>query len=90
MNGYTSSILSPHQLTVPGRGEAAALTDNCPGCGEPCRPASVLDEVDGRKLISRIGTYRCYRCHRPWLCWWAATRAEGEPQRWVRYPTGIT
>jgi hypothetical protein len=77
MNGYSSDALAPHQIGVPGRGEAEALTDCCPGCTHPCRPASVLDEVRGRRTLGRIASYRCPRCDHAWLCWWAA-RLDGE------------
>jgi hypothetical protein len=69
MNGYASDILAQHQLNVPGRNEAAAPTDDCPSCLEPCKPASVLDEGHGHKVIGRIASYRCRRCDdSAWLC----------------------
>lgn len=73
--------IGPHQLGVPGRHEADALTDMCPriDCATYVRPAAVLDEMKGGKCIGRIGTYRCPACDAAWLCWWygAAGREHG-------------
>jgi hypothetical protein len=69
--------IGPHQLNVPGRGEARALTDCCPrpGCLTPVQPAAVLDEVHGNKTTGRCGAYRCPACDAAWLCWWARASA---------------
>jgi hypothetical protein len=66
--------VGPHQLGVPGRHEADALTDCCPrtSCLTPVRPAAVLDEVHGTKTTGRYAAYRCPACDAAWLCWWAA------------------
>ena len=66
--------VGPHQLNVPGRGEARALTDCCPNmdCLQPVKPAAVLDEVHGSKTTQRIAAYRCPKCDAAWLCSWAS------------------
>lgn len=64
--------IGPHQLGVPGRHEAGALTDCCPrpGCLRPVRPAAVLDEARRGKITGRYAAYRCPACDAAWLCWW--------------------
>jgi hypothetical protein len=64
--------LGEHQLGVPGRHEAEALTDACPRCLDLTLPAAVLDEVHHGRITGRYGTYRCRVCRAAWLCWWAA------------------
>lgn len=78
----------PHQLTVPGRHEAAALTDACPraDCITYVRPVAVLDEVHCGKVIGRYGTYRCPTCDAAWLRWWAPASGMPVPtfRTWLR------
>lgn len=64
--------LGEHQLGVPGRHEADALTDACPRCLDLTRPAAVLDEVHRGRTTGRCAAYRCRICDAAWLCWWAA------------------
>ena len=69
--------IGAHQLGVPGRHEADALTDCCPrvSCRTDVRPAVVLDEVKNGKVTGRYAAYRCSACDAAWLCWWAAAIA---------------
>ncbi len=66
--------IGPHQLNVPFRHEADALTDCCPACFGEVRPAAVLDEVHGDKTTGRYAAYRCPACDAAWLCWWEPAR----------------
>jgi hypothetical protein len=65
--------IGQHQIGVPGRHEAEALTDCCPrvSCATPVKPAAVLDEVKRGRITGRYGAYRCPSCDAAWLCWWA-------------------
>ena len=59
--------LGPHRLDVPGRHEAEALTDCCPRCDHPARPA---DEVRHDRITGRCAAYRCRVCDAAWLREW--------------------
>ncbi len=65
--------VGPHQLNIPGRYEAGALTDCCPrtSCLNYTKPAAVLDWVEHDRITGRVATYRCRMCDAAWLCWWA-------------------
>ncbi len=59
-----------HELTVPGRHEARALTDACyhGDCLTFSEPVVVYDRPEGG---GREAAYRCPACGHRWVCWWA-------------------
>jgi len=69
-SSLTRAAAGEHTLALPGRHEATALTDMCPGCGSTEQPATVLDVVRQGRAVERLASYRCTACRACWLCSW--------------------